>query len=73
MYNQPTVTGPDGRRRGSLYRSPIDCLWKTFKAEGVYGWYKGSTAHFLRIAPHTIITLTANDIILTTYKKLASS
>ncbi|KIO08557.1 hypothetical protein M404DRAFT_997480 [Pisolithus tinctorius Marx 270] len=73
MYNQPTVMGPDGKRRGSLYKSPIDCLWKTFKVEGVYGWYKGSTAHFLRIAPHTIITLTANDIILTAYGRLASS
>ncbi|KIK30188.1 hypothetical protein PISMIDRAFT_671325 [Pisolithus microcarpus 441] len=73
MYNQPTVMGPDGRLRGRLYKNPIDCLWKTFKAEGVYGWYKGSTAHFLRIAPHTIITLTANDIILTAYQRLASS
>ncbi|KAI6031448.1 mitochondrial carrier domain-containing protein [Pisolithus microcarpus] len=67
MYNQPTGF------RGRLYKNPIDCLWKTFKAEGVYGWYKGSTAHFLRIAPHTIITLTANDIILTAYQRLASS
>ncbi|KAI6135545.1 mitochondrial carrier [Pisolithus croceorrhizus] len=73
MYNQPTVMGPDGRLRGSLYKNPIDCLWKTFKAEGVYGWYKGSTAQFLRIAPHTIITLTANDIILTAYQRLVSS
>ncbi|KAI6120655.1 mitochondrial carrier domain-containing protein [Pisolithus croceorrhizus] len=43
MYNQPTAMGPDGKLRGSLYKNPIDCLWKTFKAEGVYGWYKGST------------------------------
>lgn len=28
----------------------------------------GTTAHFLRIAPHTIITLTANDIIINTYR-----
>ncbi|KAH6917043.1 oxaloacetate carrier [Coprinopsis sp. MPI-PUGE-AT-0042] len=69
VYNQPTIVGPDGKVRGALYKNPIDCLWKTFKAEGVRGWYKGSTAHFLRIAPHTIITLTANDIILNMYKK----
>ncbi|KAF9015696.1 mitochondrial carrier domain-containing protein [Cyathus striatus] len=69
MYNQPTIHGPDGRARGALYRNPIDCLWKTFKTEGVRGWYKGSTAHFLRIAPHTIITLTANDLIINLYKK----
>ncbi|CAA7264785.1 unnamed protein product [Cyclocybe aegerita] len=68
MYNQPTIVGPDGKVRGTLYKNPIDCLWKTFKAEGVKGWYKGSTAHFLRIAPHTIVTLTANDIIINLYK-----
>jgi solute carrier family 25 protein 34/35 len=71
MYNQPTKQLPDGRVVGTLYKNPIDCLWKTFKTEGIYGWYKGrqahkqasetddlinlsgSTAHFLRIAPHT--------------------
>lgn len=53
MYNQPTKIMPDGRHVGLLYKNPIDCLWKTFKTEGPFGWYKGSTAHFLRIAPHT--------------------
>jgi hypothetical protein len=48
VYNQPTVAGPDGRLRGTLYKNPIDCLWKTFKTEGIYGWYKGS---FVRRAP----------------------
>ncbi|KAF8716100.1 hypothetical protein AX14_012430 [Amanita brunnescens Koide BX004] len=70
MYNQPTKQLPDGRVVGTLYKNPIDCLWKTFKTEGVRGWYKGSTAHFLRIAPHTIITLTMNDIITGFYKKM---
>ncbi|KAF8140542.1 mitochondrial carrier [Boletus edulis] len=69
VYNQPTIRLPNGRLQGTLYRNPIDCLWKTFKTEGVFGWYKGSTAHFLRIAPHTIITLTANDIIISLYKE----
>ena len=32
----------------------------------------GSTAHFLRIAPHTIITLTMNDIIIGLYRKVRS-
>ncbi|KAG6837640.1 hypothetical protein H0H93_004916 [Arthromyces matolae] len=68
MYNQPTIRAPDGRLQGTLYKNPIDCLWKTFKVEGVRGWYKGSTAHFMRIAPHTIITLTMNDIIIGLYK-----
>ncbi|KAL5535664.1 OAC1 [Sanghuangporus sanghuang] len=70
MYNQPTHRLPNGRVVGTLYRNPFDCLWKTLKIEGPFGLYKGSTAHFLRIAPHTIITLTANDLIINLYKGL---
>ncbi|KAJ9096222.1 hypothetical protein QFC20_006466 [Naganishia adeliensis] len=69
VYNQPTITGPDGRTRGALYSNPFDCLWKTLKTEGFFGWYKGTTAHFLRIVPHTVITLVANELILEQYKK----
>ncbi|KAI5120850.1 hypothetical protein M0805_007037 [Coniferiporia weirii] len=69
MYNQPTQRMPNGRMVGVLYKNPFDCLWKTLKTEGPFGWYKGSTAHFLRIAPHTIITLTANDLIINLYKR----
>ncbi|KAF9041810.1 oxaloacetate carrier [Hymenopellis radicata] len=70
MYNQPTKRNEAGKLVGALYKNPIDCLWKTFKVEGVRGWYKGSTAHFLRIAPHTIVTLTANDLIVNLYKSI---
>jgi solute carrier family 25 protein 34/35 len=39
---EPTIKDPiTGRVRGTLYNNPIDCLWKTFKAEGIAGWYKG--------------------------------
>lgn len=69
MYNQETIKLPDGRIVGAKYKNPVDCLWKTLRAEGLRGWYKGSTAHFLRIAPHTIITLTANDLIINLYKR----
>ena len=41
MYNQPTIRTPDGRHIGALYKNPLDCLWKTLKAEGPLGWYKG--------------------------------
>jgi solute carrier family 25, member 34/35 len=42
MYNQPVIRQPNGRLVGTLYKNPIDCLWKTFKTEGVKGWYKGA-------------------------------
>ncbi|CCM04472.1 uncharacterized protein FIBRA_06652 [Fibroporia radiculosa] len=69
MYNQPTRRLPDGKVVGTLYRHPIDCLWKTLRTEGFFGWYKGSFAHFIRIMPHTVVTLTANDIIIGLYKR----
>jgi solute carrier family 25 protein 34/35 len=70
VYNQPTKRLPNGMIVGTLYKGPIDCLWKTITTEGPLALYKGSTAHFLRIAPHTIITLTANDLFIGLYKKL---
>ncbi|KAG9002798.1 Mitochondrial oxaloacetate carrier protein [Tulasnella sp. JGI-2019a] len=68
MYNQPTQKLPNGKTVGVLYKNPIDCLWKTLRTEGPLGWYKGTTAHFFRIAPHTIVTLTANDLYLGWYR-----
>lgn len=78
MSAENTVKDPvTGRVKGVLYNGPLDCLWKTFKAEGIAGWYKGiatltngwnalthagTTAHFFRIFPHTVITLVANEV-----------
>ncbi|KAK9900878.1 mitochondrial carrier [Cystobasidium minutum MCA 4210] len=74
MYNQsPNALGPDGKVRGLLYKNPIDCLYKTFKTEGVMGWYKGSTAHLLRIAPHTVLTLVFNEQLTQKYASFKSS
>ncbi|ORX40930.1 mitochondrial carrier domain-containing protein [Kockovaella imperatae] len=71
MYNQNTVKDPvTGAIRGALYSNPIDCLWKTLKTEGIRGWYKGTTAHFARIWPHTVVTLVANEVIMSQYKGL---
>ncbi|KAG8768999.1 Mitochondrial oxaloacetate carrier protein [Ceratobasidium sp. 428] len=47
MYNQPTVMGPNGRMVGTLYKNPIDCLWKTLKTEGALAWYKGGLIYRL--------------------------
>ncbi|KAE8212490.1 hypothetical protein CF327_g3866 [Tilletia walkeri] len=64
MYNQPTTKNAQGRTVGLLYKNPIHCLYLTAKAEGVLGWYKGTTAHLLRIAPHTVLTLVVNEAYL---------
>lgn len=70
-YNQNTVKDAvTGKVRGVLYNGPLDCLWKTFKAEGIAGWYKGTTAHFFRIFPHTVVTLVANELIMAQYRKV---
>ncbi|KAI9088499.1 mitochondrial carrier domain-containing protein [Phlyctochytrium arcticum] len=53
MYNQRT--GVDGKH-GALYKSGLDCLVKTVRTEGVPALYKGFTAHYLRLGPHTILT-----------------
>ncbi len=33
---------PSGRIVGSLYKNPIDCLWKTVTTEGPLALYKGT-------------------------------
>ena len=40
VYNQPTAI-VNGKVTGVLYKNPIDCMWKTVKAEGLRGLYKG--------------------------------
>ncbi|CEQ42985.1 SPOSA6832_04864 [Sporobolomyces salmonicolor] len=44
-------------------KNPIDCLYKTWRTEGFLGWYKGTTAHLMRIAPHTVVTLVTNEFL----------
>jgi hypothetical protein len=38
----------------ALLIGPIHCLYLTAKTEGPLAWYKGTTAHLARIAPHTV-------------------
>ncbi|CAK4072265.1 unnamed protein product [Aphanomyces euteiches] len=51
LYSQKVVDG-----KGVLYSGVIDCFRKTFGAEGVRGLFKGWTAHYMRLGPHTIFT-----------------
>ncbi|PWN99715.1 mitochondrial carrier [Tilletiopsis washingtonensis] len=67
VYNQPTRIDSRGRSVGTLYRGPIHCLYLTAKTEGPLAWYKGTTAHLARIAPHTVLTLMANEAYLRYY------
>eukprot|EP00835_Amoeboradix_gromovi_P006374 NODE_737_length_4687_cov_0.414778.p5 type:complete len:123 gc:universal NODE_737_length_4687_cov_0.414778:576-208(-) len=40
------------------YKNLLDCCIKTINTEGLSGLYKGSMAHYLRIGPHSVLTLT---------------
>lgn len=51
LYSQKVVNG-----QGALYSGVADCFQKTLKAEGLPGFFKGWTAHYLRLGPHTILT-----------------
>lgn len=50
LYNQP-----QGTER--MYKGPLDCFAKTWRAEGLGGFYKGWLAHYTRLGPHTVLTL----------------
>lgn len=54
LYNQPT---DPSTRKGLTYSGIYDCARKIFVTEGLYGFYKGWTASFLRIGPHTVLSL----------------
>eukprot|EP01133_Synstelium_polycarpum_P002666 gene2666-3081_t len=46
-----------GNSQGEKYKSLMDCIYKTVKHEGFFALYKGFGAHYLRLGPHTILTL----------------
>ncbi|EGG20994.1 transmembrane protein [Cavenderia fasciculata] len=46
-----------GNTHGEKYKSLVDCIYKTVKYEGFFALYKGFLAHYLRLAPHTCLTL----------------
>ncbi|XP_014243834.1 mitochondrial uncoupling protein 4 [Cimex lectularius] len=50
VMNQPT----DGKGRGQLYKSSIDCLVKTVNNEGLFALYKGFLPVWIRMAPWSL-------------------
>jgi len=53
LYNQ----GVDANGRGLFYSGFMDCFVKIFTTEGLLGFYKGISASFLRLGPHTVLSL----------------
>lgn len=48
---------------GLLYNGIVDCFVKVFRTEGVTGFYKGTIAHYMRLAPHGALCLVFWDIL----------
>ncbi|OQR79585.1 solute carrier family 25 member 35 isoform 1 [Tropilaelaps mercedesae] len=54
LYNQglDPITG-----RGLYYSGFFDCFLKMARTEGFWGFYKGVGASYLRVGPHTVLTM----------------
>ncbi|EGC40006.1 hypothetical protein DICPUDRAFT_25909 [Dictyostelium purpureum] len=46
-----------GNTHGEIYKGLMDCIVKTTKKEGFMALYKGFWAHYIRLGPHTVLTL----------------
>lgn len=57
MYIGPASKGE------RLYKGAVDCICKTYKTEGLHGLYKGIGPLYLRIAPHTTLSLVIWDML----------
>ncbi|CAH0406285.1 unnamed protein product [Chilo suppressalis] len=58
LFNQ----GP-ASSKGPTYTGVLDCLIKTYRTEGLHGLYKGIGPLYLRIAPHTTLSLVIWDML----------
>ncbi|KAF5292637.1 hypothetical protein FQA39_LY13970 [Lamprigera yunnana] len=65
LYNQ----GVDKNGRGMLYKNYGDCVLKICKSEGLFGLYKGFWAGYLRLGPHTVLSLVFWDRLKDRHKK----
>jgi len=52
---------------GHSYSGLLDCIKKTFAKDGIYGFYRGLWATYLKVAPMTAILFLTND----TLKRMA--
>ena len=57
---QRMTQGPDGKMP---YKNIFDCIQKEVRASGITGPWVGLPTYILRLAPHTIISLTIADIL----------
>ncbi|MCL4127522.1 UNVERIFIED_CONTAM: hypothetical protein GTU68_019093 [Idotea baltica] len=69
IYNQAL----DANGKGVLYRGVFDCLLKSARTEGIRGLYKGWSAIYLRVGPHSFFNLIFWDSLVTMYKKVSYS
>lgn len=49
--------GINAQGKGLMYSNIIDCFIKTLRVEGFWALYKGFSANYMRIAPHTMLNL----------------
>ena len=47
----------DSSGRGLLYRGYADCVLSILRSEGPRGFYKGVTASWLRVGPHSVLNM----------------
>ncbi|XP_050678716.1 solute carrier family 25 member 35-like isoform X2 [Leptidea sinapis] len=64
LYNQ----GPQSKGE-HYYNGLFDCFKKILRTEGLHGLYKGIGPLYLRIAPHTTISLVIWDMLNVTFNK----
>ncbi|XP_060765913.1 solute carrier family 25 member 34 [Neoarius graeffei] len=57
LYNQPV-----DELKGRFYTGFLDCLVKVSRTEGVLGLYKGMGPVFMRLAPHTVLSMLLWDV-----------
>ncbi|XP_045490983.1 solute carrier family 25 member 35-like isoform X2 [Colias croceus] len=57
------VNQGSGFQSEKLYTGVFDCIKKILKTEGTYGLYKGIGPLYLRIAPHTTLSLVIWDML----------